>query len=81
MLLQSSASAHMVCHKAPAILQILAGSAVNISIFRLFTAASEYCKLCLLTGMVPEALGVWAWVKFVVKGREKGGKKRDLHLG
>lgn len=60
------------CHKATAILQILAGSAVNIAIFRLFTTASDYCKFCRLIGMVPEAFRVWTWLKFVVKGREKG---------
>lgn len=26
--------------------------------------------------MVPEALRVWAWLKFVVKGREKGREKK-----
>lgn len=62
------------CHKAPAILRILAGSAVNITILRLFTAASEYCESCGLIGTVPEALRVWTWLKFVGKGRKKGGK-------
>jgi len=44
-----------------------------------FTAASEYCKFCRLTGLVPEALGVWAGLRFVVKGREKG-KKREISI-
>lgn len=29
--------------------------------------------------MVPKALGVWAGLRFVVKGREKG-KKREISI-